>query len=367
MKTNDETKKNSRITGKERITNILQKKSRDVICWTTLGPKIIGEEEISKLPILELYRHIGCDILQLGVSSSPSRFKQPDIEVKQQMNSDGSNTVTTTSKWGKLIAVWQNSHPLKYPVETIEDLRTFKNIMLNSFYEEIPGDEFERNVYKTINDIGDDGIAVNTIAPSPVQALLECDCGVINFYSLYQDYPEEMEELLDVMHHHRKQEYEILSKRTPLDCVIPIENTSTRMISPDLYEKLSLPQISDYVNILHKHNKLAVLHMCGHLKDLLYLFRDTGCDGINAVTLPPLGNTRFEDVLEVLGDDFIILGGIFSPFQDPNISKEEMWHELDKLYTPAIRNANLLLWMQADGVYTPYERFLWTKEWFEKQ
>ena len=44
-----------------------------------------------------------------------------------------------------------------------------------------------------------------------------------------------------------------------------------------------------------------------------------------------------------------------------------VWAGLDKLYTREIRNANLLLWMVADGLSTPYERFIWVKEWFEKQ
>jgi hypothetical protein len=80
-----------------------------------------------------------------------------------------------------------------------------------------------------------------------------------------------------------------------------------------------------------------------------------------------LSDKEFEDVLEILGSDFIILGGIFPPFQEHGISKEKMWSELDKLYTSEIRNANLLLWMQADGLSTPYEKFIWVREWFEKR
>lgn len=329
-------------------------------------------EEIRKMSRFEFYRNVGCDIMQFGGYGikgvhRPSLRKQPDVENKIIVNPDGSTFTTTLSKWGNLTAIVNNGHPVKHPVETIKDLRILKNIWLNSFYEERKDDDFEKTMHEIVEDIGDDGIMVNTVSPSPVQQLLENDCGLINFYNLYQDNPEEMEELLGIMHDCRKQEYEILGRRTPLDCVIPVENTSSLMISPQLYEKLSLPQITDYVNILHKHNKLAVLHMCGHLKALLALIRDTGCDGINATTPPLLGDTTFEDVFQVFGNNFMILGGVFSPFLEQGMSKEKIWSELDKLYTPEIRNANLLLWVAVDGLPAPYERFMWVKEWFEKQ
>jgi hypothetical protein len=258
------------MTGKKRLNNILQKRSGNSVCWTTWidNKTTVGmPEKIRKMSSFEFYRHVNCDIMQLQFlqcSSSPSHLNQPDIEKKSIVNSDGSVSVTTVSKWGILTGISEKTHPIKYPVETIEELRIFKNIWQNSSYEEIKDREFEESIRKTAEEIGDDGIMVNAVDASPVQTLLENDCGLINFYNLYQDYPEEIEELLDIMHACRKQEYEILGRRTPLDCVIPIENTSTRMISPELYEKLSLPQITDYVNILHTHNKLAVLHMCGH-------------------------------------------------------------------------------------------------------
>ena len=362
------------MTGKERINNILQKKSGNSICWTSLlEPQRMKDmpEGVKNLSPIEFYRHIGCDTMFLGTGGcegvfSPCQFIQPEMG-KEIIDSAGQISMTTKTKWGVLTETFQNGHPVKYPVETIEDLRIFKNIYLNSYYEESKNDDYEKNIRKMESLIGEDGIMVEAVEASPVQVLLEYACGMMNFYSLYQDHPEEIHELLDIMHACRRQEYEIMGRRTPWSCVVPMENTSTMMISPQLYEKLSLPQISDFVSIMHKHGKLAVLHMCGHIKNLLPLFKDTGCDGINAVTPPPLGDTPFEDVLDCLGEDFIILGGLFNPFQEHGITKDRMWKELEKTYTPRIRAANLLLWMGADGQYMPYERFIWVKEWFERQ
>ena len=261
------------MTGKGRINNILHKKSGNTICWTTLIglPTMIGMPEgVRDLSPLEFYRHVGCDIMLLGCSGlegvrSPWQLIRTDVEEKSIDNSDGSTSIITNSKWGVLNEIMHNGHPVKYPIETIEDLAVYKNIWLNSYYEESKTDDFEKNMRRGEDLVGDDGVMVNAVAASPVQILLEYGYG------------------------------------------------------------------------------------------------------INAVTPPHLGDTPFEDVLDCLGEDFIILGGLFNPFQEYNINKEILWKELDKTYTPRIRAANLLLWMGADGQHMPYERFVWVKEWFEKQ
>jgi hypothetical protein len=215
------------MTGKERVNNVLRRKSGNSVCWTTLIDAKTTEgmpEEIRKMSSFEFYRHVGCDIMQFGSYGmkgmlSPSRLIQTNTARLDVANPDDAFSMTMTSKWGTLTAAWQDGHPVKHPVETLEDLRIFKNIWLNSFYEESTDDEFEKTMRRIVDEIGNDGIMASTISPSPVQQLLENDCGVANFYYLYQDHPEEIKELLAIMHDRRKQEYEILARRTPLDCV----------------------------------------------------------------------------------------------------------------------------------------------------
>lgn len=149
---------------------------------------------------------------------------------------------------------------------------------------------------------------------------------------------------------------------------MPVENTSTTMISPGIYEQYSLPHIRDLVDIMHRHNKKVILHMCGLIRDLLPLIRQTGADGVNALCQQPIGNTPFETALDVLGDDIIIWGGVADDtlFHAPSFSRTRLEQYLSKIMTPRIRNANFFLWVPADGLETPVERFLIVKEWMEK-
>lgn len=368
-------------TGKERIEGILNKNKVEPYSWTTLIDAETRQgmsEDICNLHPFDFYRNIGCDILQLGdhgfwgtddAVGSPARLVTPEINVKKTINSDGSEEITSESTWGQLTTVYQNGHPLKYPVGSIEELRVLKNIWSNSKYVEDTSENFESRLINIQQKIGDSGIYAHSLSPSPVQRLLEYEMGVINFNYLVADHPDEIKELLDIMHECRKQEYEILSRRTTIECIIPMENTSTAMISPEQYEKYSLPQLSDYVDIIHRYNKKAILHMCGHLNALLHIIKETGLDGVNALTPSPVGDTIIKDALDVLGEDIIILGGIFDPsvFQKEGVTPEEIWRTLDAMYTPDVINANLLLWIQADGIPTPYQNFIAVRDWFESK
>jgi uroporphyrinogen-III decarboxylase len=105
--------------------------------------------------------------------------------------------------------------------------------------------------------------------------------------------------------------------------------------------------------------------MCGHVHGLLDLINETGCDGIHTLTPPPTGDTPWEEALDVLGEDLIILGCL-----DPSLwvsgPADEIPAKLDKLITPRLRKANFVLNPMADGVPVEFERFEAIAAWMRK-
>ena len=264
------------------------------------------EAERAMMP-LEFYRRIGCDVMQFGGyglpeecrATWPARAVWPEAIVERTEQPDGTVVVTNKTPWGTLISASRNGHPVKPSVETLDDLRVLRSVWEHMRYEEVPGHEESFRRVEAL--IGDRGIYLPTLDPSPVQQLIEVDMGAANFYYLLQDATEEMEALLGVMHERRKQEYEIVARRTPAEAVIPVENTSSTLTSPAIYERYSLPQIRDYCDIMHRRGKKVILHMCGLLRNLLPIIRRTGCDGYNATTPPTVGDTTFDVALDILG------------------------------------------------------------------
>jgi len=366
------------VTGRERLNNICNRLPVDRIAWTTLvddTTRSIMPRQIREMSPFNFYHYIGCDILQFGNYGLPEshrvlppcrRVVTPEIEIEEYTTSDGLTIRKQKSFWGTLTSTFKKSHPIKYPVESIKELRILKNIWANSHYEETNG--WEKSYSLVNEEIGESGIYVPTVSPSPIQQLLEYDMGLVNFYCLLQDYQEEMEELFAVMHRCRLQEYEIYAKKMPGNVVILVENTSSTSISPSIYQKYSVPQIRDFVNIMHKYNKKAIIHMCGLLKNLLPVIKETRLDGINALTPPPVGDTTFEEALDTLGEDLIILGGCFDStiFHKTSVSPKEIVDALERIFTPRIKSSHFLLWIVADGLPTPLERFLIVRDWMEK-
>ena len=365
------------MTGRQCLASILRRETPPRLCWTTLVDDLtrsVMPEPVRALSPLDFYRHIGCDILQFGNYGlpaesqvvSPARHMGPPQETEQAARPDGTQVTTVRTEWGELTSCARGGHPTKHPIVTLADVRVAQRMWEETRYDEAPEDD---SFARADAAIGEDGVYVPTLGPSPVQQLLEMDMGMVAFYGLLQDYPREVEELLQTMHRVRLQEWEIVARCSPARALIPVENTSTTMISPGMYRRYSLPQMRDIVDVCHRHGKLAIFHMCGHLRDLLPVIREAGLDGINALTPPPHGDTTIEQALDLCGEDLILLGAILdgSVFQAAEVTARQLHRTLEELYTPRVRRAKLLLWLGADGLPTPLERFLYVRDWFGVQ
>ncbi len=233
-------------------------------------------------------------------------------------------------------------------------------------WEEADFLEFDdREIFNKLEElVGENGVVTRFWGPSAIPRLLEIDMGTENFYYLLNDYPKEMKVLIDTIHEKEKDAFRILAQG-PCDCVILVENTSTYYISPKIYELYNMLHQRDFVEITRNAGKTAILHMCGHVKNILHLIKETGCDGIHALTPPPTGDTPWELALDILGQDTIIIGAL-----DPSVfllSKiQEIPARLDSLVKEKLKKANFILGVFADGIKVELERFYAIARWIEK-
>ena len=360
------------MNGKKRLSNILQGKPVDRVSWTTIADNTTRSnmpQEYKALPIYDFYRKIGSDIFQFGGYSMPDNtyaiypyIIKSEYKHESRLLPNGVYENMRELFGKKLVSYTKNGYPVKYAVQTEQDIELLISMWQSSRFVRIT-DEKQLAVcsesYQKINEsIGGDGIFAPTLEPSPVQDLIENECGVENFYELLSDYPELMERLIDTMYAIRREEYQALAEMTPFECVIPVENTSTALISPKLYRKYSLPHMREFSEIMRKHGKKAIIHMCGHLKHLLPDLKETGMDGIHTLTPPSIGDCPFETALDILGDDLIIIGTLDGGvFQNPYSTYEDIKRCVKNTLTPRIKAANFILLAVADGIPTDVWRF----------
>jgi len=362
------------MTGRQRLEGILARRGTDRPAWTTL----VDDKARSPMPArlremsaLDFYRHVGCDILQFGNYGlapadrwEPARLLQP-AEVTATRDGDVVTRRTVTS-WGTLTATSRGGHPLSYPVRSLDDLRVLRRLWEQSDYAEAPD---ARGRARRIDGlVGDDGLYLPALDPSPVQQLIEADIGLAGFYYFLHDHPGEVASLMEAMHRARLAEYEIVARCTPAPALIAVENTSTTLTSPAVYRRWTLPHVRDYAAAAGRWGKKLILHMCGLLAGLLEPLAETGMGGINALTPPPVGDCPFDRALDVLGDDLVILGGVFPPevLHRPAATADDIARALDALYTPRIRRANFLLWVAVDGLPTPVEKLHAVRDWMAR-
>ena len=194
--------------------------------------------------------------------------------------------------------------------------------------------------------------------------MLETAIGTEQFYYLLEDYPREMDALIGIIHERELEAFRILANG-PCEVVTLCENTSTYYIGPEIYRRYNMPHVRDFVDIMHAAGKIAIIHMCGHVLDILPDIKQTGLDGVHALTPPLVGNTPWETALDVLGEDQIIFGCLPADIF-LLLPPEEVGPALDRLITPRIAKSRFVLCLFADGIEAPLERFLLVKHWLER-
>jgi Uroporphyrinogen decarboxylase (URO-D) len=357
------------MTGRERLNAVLRREPTDRIPWSTL----VDETTLSRCPEelrgndgLDFYRHLGCDIFMLDGFNTPHTLRTPELVwgdgVLVNVRREGTRTIReTTTPMGTLTAVFEQGHPVKYPVDSLDTIRIYQSMWENAAHVE--HDDWE-SLAAIDALIGDQGVATRFWGPTPIPQLLQLDMGIESFYTLWYDHPDAVESLIHIMHERKREAFRQLA-RGPWDSVTLCENTSTSYISPDLYRKHNMPHQREFVELAKGCGKTAIIHMCGLVRGVLDLVKETGCDGIHFLTPPPTGDTPWEEALDVIGEDLIILGCL-----DPTVFAsgpvDGIGSALDRLITPRLREANFVLHPTADGIAVELERFYAVKRWVER-
>ncbi|HPN84617.1 MAG TPA: uroporphyrinogen decarboxylase family protein [Victivallales bacterium] len=200
----------------------------------------------------------------------------------------------------------KSKHPVEHPVKNLEDIKD-----LTAFFEdasvELDKDALLVQTQK-VKGIGQDALTAVQSGPTPLMNWVQHLAGVENSHYLLADHEKEVEALFEAMHQVMLKRFEIMCDTNPADVFYLIENTSTSLISPEQYRRYCSRHIREYGEILKKRDRILVLHMCGHLKDLLPELASSPANAFEAFTSPPLGNTTLLDGRTACPDKCLVGG-----------------------------------------------------------
>jgi len=319
------------MNSKERLISVFRRKRPDRIPW---APLIDGyflsslKEKKIEMNTVEVLKYIGADVLErhvptytdiLMMGSSNMIYINSKNEIFQE---NIKITTNLNKKTGEIFNIYETPigiikekyqftkyspwlpFPIEHKIKKKKDLKIYKYLLENIQ----PKSNFN-NFQKEVDYIGDDGLATASGPSTPLMRLLQKDMGVENFYYYLNDYPKEMEEILDMMHKRNKKIYHIIIK-SPVEVIIDYENSSTNLFSPQIFERYCLKQINEYADIVHQEGKIFLTHMCGKLDNIIELLSQGRQDGIIDISPLPTGDLNISKALKVWGKTKIVMGGI---------------------------------------------------------
>ena len=272
------------------------------LIWSIMGP---GLTELSRRHGFDSYQQLcasklGCT--RYAGPCIPFKSVNPNLQVVER-NDNGLIVREYRSSHGILSETSFDGQIIDHKVKSIDDLKIFKLMLQDTEIQE--NFDFYRLSKATCDR--QIPVVVTTDTPSAVQQFLQYETGVANFWFLAEDHPSALEECIEVHQSLMTEKYKLM-QQVESDGFYQGENTSTAMISPQYYQKYGIPQMRQFADAAHAVGKRAIVHMCGHLHDLMPLIRETGMDGIHALTPPPVGNTTFEYAYSIMPSNTSILG-----------------------------------------------------------
>jgi hypothetical protein len=317
---------------RERLMAILNKEKRpDKAGWSPLIDGYYMSSFPADKDIIDLFRQIDADVMERHVFTWESSFRRQrtgkeqksdyfmdfsknGVRVMEELKKVPKGTLQTARYeipghvlTSKSIYTPHSPYipfPLEYFIKSVDDIEAYIYIKKKESYSTRYQDYISED-----KRIGDLGIATDSAPTSPIQEVVQHLCGIEKFYTeLFTDHFSVIEKLMETMHEKNIELYKLIAD-SPASVVINYENTSSTLVSPDIYERYSLPHIDDYADVLHKKDKIYLTHRCGKLKDLVKLIGRGKDDGIIDISPRPTGDLDIWDAREAWPEK-IVQGGI---------------------------------------------------------
>ena len=300
----------NQMTGKERLAAALRLEEVDRVPW---APKVFIGHYRSGTSSAQQAMAIGefADVLNCDAIAWNVLVKTHQENVTGESVKDGPTTRRITrTPVGEIASAhtWSEEshtyHPTEFALKGPEDYKVASYIAEHTSCEPITGAHEEM-----LKSVGDRGIVVTTGPGTPLMTLIQGTIGMPQAYYHLTDYQMEFDELFEVEADCWCRYFEALAQ-TDAEYVCIQENTSSTLVSPDLYERYCLPLKKKACEMITAAGKHCMLHMCGCLKDLLPQIQEIGADSWESFTPPPIGDTLFKDGREVSPDRVCLIGGM---------------------------------------------------------
>jgi len=263
--------------------------------------------------IMKLGEYLGAEDYMLPVSA-PAVLVSDTCSFETKEVEKGKFVTTLSTPKGELrqIAEAMPGYPSMVTeryVKTIDDIPRLIEYFSSLRVKLAP--EVLEEIKKTKVLMGGKGVLFCRTNGTPLGMCYRVYSDLTNLIYLVADAPGTMKELFDCMEDKYLQLYEGMLRAAPeIDAFFGMDDTSTTLISPAMFESFNVELTNKRADLCHAGGKIYMHHSCGLIRNLLPIYRKTRMNGVDAFTVPPIGNVGYAEGREILGPGYSMLSGL---------------------------------------------------------
>lgn len=328
---------------RERHLAIFRRQPQDRVLWQPRLEHWIAvntregtlPEHFQNMSALEIYDDLHCSIRGYHLfNPCLTPVRSDDIETTVDEASDGV-AITTKTPVGTVSEfhhVTPRSRGIRdFPIKKAEDIPVIEYVLRHTDYR---WDEARFNEADTL--IGERAAPTLFMPRINIQRCIIQFTGFETFHYLLHDSPAAMESLLHTIDETDDKIFDVVCN-CPVEIINFGDNLAAEFLSPKLFEKWLLPVYQRRSDQLRRAGKASHSHWDGSCRMLLPYIKETGLDGIEALTPQPQGDVTLQEIRAAMGEKQILLDGIpcthFMPQHTPQ-ELADFTREIIDLFAP---------------------------------
>ena len=286
----------------------------------------------------EVYRELGCSARLYEYNACFRRIEDERVHVRTQ-EEDGLTHTTIETPVGSQRVVTRNTPNSWHAITEKREVTSTEELAVATWREEHCRGTWDEACYQRLQkDVGDLGAPTMFMPRMNVESLYLDKMGVEDAIYAIIDQTAAVEAFFAALEQSHALLLDVICS-SPVDIVNFGENVHAGTLSPDLFERYHLPACQRRCERLHQAGKFVCSHWDGDTGPLLPYARETGLDGIEAITPQPQGDVTLQQMHDALGDQMYLLDGIPAVYFDDTYSVavlEDCVHELIERFAPKL-------------------------------
>ena len=263
------------------------------------------------MEIPEIYDAVGCSIRFTSdgaflPSGWPHRRMIRDYEVRHDLvrieEHHPNHTISRIrTRAGELRTVRRGSWTVDFAVKTPEDLGVLTDFVERQRYE-VNLETYHRAA-RVQGHRGEPSVRLRS---SGFTDLIKLWCGLPGTYYLLHDHPARVEAYLEAC---SRRDDRLIDTALQLPCRIfsVCDHANNEFTPPPIFERFILPRLQYFSERFHAAGRFLHTHWDGNSRLMLPYLRETGLDGVEALTPAPMGDLTPEEIKKAVGEEMVVL------------------------------------------------------------